>query len=135
MQFSYYCNVKSLFNVFLATILIISSIGVSFSKHYCMGRLVEVSMGHDKHSCEGMMGLETESGCCEDSLEQFILEDEFQNVSFDTDLHGIFFELRTIELNDLLPANNLSSSHKLIFKTVRPPGSPPIYVSVESFLL
>ena len=73
----------------LALLLMVSTMGITLNKHYCMGRLAEVSILHKAENCAEKMGFEKGTpcpmDCCHDTEEHFEV-DNYQFVSFQFDL-------------------------------------------------
>ncbi len=62
---------KKLSHIILASFLLISTVGVVVSKHYCSGSFVSVSLFHEAKSCCG------DSDCCHNEDQFFKVNDDF----------------------------------------------------------
>jgi len=62
---------KKLSHIFLSTLLLISTMGVVISKHYCGGSFVSTSVFHEAKSCCG------DSDCCHNEDSFFRVKDDF----------------------------------------------------------
>jgi hypothetical protein len=75
---------KSLISIFLLVFYTAFSLGVQVNKHYCMGKLSEVSffVGKGKCACGETT---TPKHCCEDESQIFQIDDEQQKIAFSFD--------------------------------------------------
>ncbi|MFY0686605.1 MAG: hypothetical protein JXQ90_05550 [Cyclobacteriaceae bacterium] len=69
--------VKSILNSLLVITLLMSSAGMSLSKHYCLGRLMSVAVNEQADNCTE--GMSEEMPCCEDEVD-LIKTDDFSGV-------------------------------------------------------
>jgi len=81
---------KKIFAIFLALLVIITNLGITFATHYCSGKAVKtaISLGHDDISC-GMAAMDSpcddhsplpavkRSGCCENEFVQLKIADDY----------------------------------------------------------
>lgn len=76
--------------IFLLAILYITlTSGVVVNIHYCMGRLTEVTYGHEgDHACD-KCGMEKKDGCCE--TEQKIIKADSDHLAAKTLTAPVFF--------------------------------------------
>lgn len=109
----------------LALLLMVSTVGITLNKHYCMGRLAEVSILHKADNCAEKMGLEKGTpcpmDCCHDTEEHFEV-DNYQHVSFQFEFDHISLVLLPVnflELDKL--AEQLVPLRKLRFYQYSPP--------------
>lgn len=62
---------KKLSHIILSLLLLVSTMGMAVSKHYCQGDLMSVSLfGKDKHACD--MG-----SCCHDETHIYQVKEDF----------------------------------------------------------
>ncbi|MEM8895525.1 MAG: hypothetical protein AAGC88_13170 [Bacteroidota bacterium] len=71
--------------LFLTALLLFATVGVTISKHYCVGRLMSIEINDHTHGCEGEG--EEKMPCCEDTTEELRLE-QIQKTTFDLDILG-----------------------------------------------
>jgi len=62
---------KKFSHIILSTLLMVSTMGVAISKHYCSGTFVSTSVFHEAKSCCG------DSDCCHNEDQLFKLKDDF----------------------------------------------------------
>ncbi|QGY44511.1 hypothetical protein GM418_12825 [Maribellus comscasis] len=94
---------KKAVHIVLASLLLVSTVGMAVSKHYCRGDLVSVSFFHEAHSCCSM------AGCCQNENHFYKVKDDFSSPAVlavpllaEIDILGQqFFQIET-----LLPENN-----------------------------
>ena len=94
---------KKALSIFLSLLILISSTGITFSTHFCMGRAVhnELSIGMDKLSC-GMMdeseSCDSNSGdqhlmapsCCDNEFLSIQIQDDYQKISNEISINAEF---------------------------------------------
>ena len=123
---------RQLAHISLALLLLTATTGVAISKHYCMNRLLSMSIGENEKSCCNMAEA---MGCCHNETEQLQLEDEF-STSHSFDLPDVELAiLYTVTSFEII--NNLQSHYNTPRPTDHspPPIEPDIYLQVQSFLL
>ena len=64
---------KKISHIILASLLLISTMGVAVSKHYCSGSFVSFSVFHEAKSCCG------DSDCCHNEDLFFKVKDDFSS--------------------------------------------------------
>jgi hypothetical protein len=93
---------KSILSYFLIGSLIVATMGITFSKHYCMGRLKDVAVFAHSKSCMP----ETEDclpDCCQDVTEKWQLTD-LENVKNDVTLKQVDYTFLINGFNPLFIA-------------------------------
>ena len=65
---------RKITHILIATLLLITTMGFSVSKHYCGTSLIEISINSVAEPCCG--DVET-SGCCHDETEYFQFDEDF----------------------------------------------------------
>ena len=63
---------KNLTHIILSFVLLVSTTGVTISKHYCCDRLISVSFYSEADPC-----CDDEGGCCDNKTETYQVEDDF----------------------------------------------------------
>ncbi|MCR9181299.1 MAG: hypothetical protein NXH73_00080 [Flavobacteriaceae bacterium] len=89
---------KNLVSIFLSTLLLLSSAGVTYGQHYCGGQVVaDALMIGEKHlSCSGYATPSGEKNamespaCCENVYHQVVTDDNYASSSFDLNLNQTF---------------------------------------------
>ena len=73
--------------VALAFLLVVSTTGITISKHFCMGELQEVSFYGEVDTCFEKMGMSKENtmDCCEKTVEEY-KADELPKISVNINL-------------------------------------------------
>jgi hypothetical protein len=94
---------KKLFVAILAILYMGTSTGVTVELHYCMGKLVEWTLGHNDNSLCGNCGMEKKSGsasgCCKDEYKQLKIDkDQKRSVNI-FQLNETLTEATPINLN------------------------------------
>ena len=69
--------VKKVLHIVLSMLLLLATTGVSISKHYCMGRLMEVKLSQDKPAFCCLSDESDEAGCCEGESEFINLDEDY----------------------------------------------------------
>ncbi|MEQ9288249.1 MAG: hypothetical protein RIG77_15135 [Cyclobacteriaceae bacterium] len=125
---------KKLLNISLSFIIMMSTIGITISRHYCGEMLMAKSVILQADPC--CDGTEMPEGCCHDESDSFSIEDDFHpsKIAVNQKLVAVawfvfdqLFEL-SIDQDTSLALGELKES---------PPPIPetPIYLQVESFLI
>ena len=115
---------KKLSHIVLSTLLLLSTIGLAVSRHYCGEKLVEISLTGEVGSCCDM-----QSNCCHDESQTFQLDQDYpvpvvmNHVDY---FVFVIFEIQTF-LTDFQQTTNLTSN---LFEVSE---SPPIK-EVSQFL-
>jgi len=69
---------KKLSHIILSLLLLVTTMGMAVSKHYCQGDLMSVSLfGQDKHACD--MG-----SCCHNETHIYQVKDDFSAPTIST---------------------------------------------------
>ena len=109
---------RIIINSIFSLILLITTSGFTISEHYCVDRLVSVSIDLKPESCCDMEG-----GCCHTKVEYFKLEELVILSSFDFTFKNEVIEDLSLANNVLFNINileNVSNGH--IFITESPPA-------------
>lgn len=133
-------KLRTYFTPVLAMLLMVSSAGVTLNKHYCMGRLAEVSLFHKADNCAEKMGFEKGTpcpmDCCHDTSQHFEVDD-YQLVTFQFDLDPtprFILPIRFFELDEI--SEQQLPVRKLKYYQYSPPLiSQDLPVLHESFLI
>ncbi len=64
---------KAFSHIILSMVLLVSTIGMTVSKHYCGGEIVSVSVFHEADSCCDM------KGCCQNENHTYQVKDDFSS--------------------------------------------------------
>jgi hypothetical protein len=113
---------KKLLAAILAILYLSTSIGATIKIHYCMGKLVEWSLGHNKNDKCGKCGMEYENdnsdnGCCKNEFKQIkldkdqkIVQNSFQLTLFSAIVLTPFFigfrDVITLSITEKYPHSN-----------------------------
>jgi len=109
---------KKFITAILAILYISTSTGATVYMHYCMGKLADWGLGHNKSSTCGKCGMEKNNGCCKDEhkfiknetdqkvVESFIQLMEFAGVAL---LPG-YAELSLLHISSVSEENPASNS-------------------------
>ncbi len=123
--------------IFLAGLLMLSTVGVTLNKHYCMGRLKNVAVFEEAKSCAEKMGMEEDcpKNCCDDESHELRIK-ELNKATFDVDLTPDLKLVATITLF----VHSLGAESSLIetpdYTYYKPPLiEQDIPILVQSFLI
>jgi hypothetical protein len=136
--------VKKAASIFLSLLILVSSMGISFSTHYCMGRAVEseLMIGMHELSC-GMMDMDASCetagvnimapGCCDNEFLSIDIEDDYQVVKTEISLEAKFLFAFTYTFL----FNQLQNTEPIVAHTdLHPPPLEQDYQSMyQAFLL
>jgi len=91
---------KKFSHIILSVLLLVSTMGLAISKHYCGGSLISTSFFHEAESCCG------DSDCCQNEPNFYQVDDDFSLASIseiplvtEVDLMGFTFILKTVNEN------------------------------------
>ena len=123
-----------LLHIIISCLLLVSTTGISVSKHICGDRIHDLAIYHQAENCLGAHGMDM-NGCCEDENINYKITDEFQQE---------FSLISSIDLKVLyiIPVLfNISfenrNHNKFFFNFKSPPIADPgeILIKVQQFLL
>lgn len=125
-------EMRRLSHIFLSLILVVSTMGMTISKHYCGDMLLKTAINKQVETCSDKM--EMPEGCCHEETQNFVLEDEYQLQNFQLKLVDLPL-LYAITFYELVLNNaELDTPEYTQFNSLALTG-PPIYLRVESLLL
>lgn len=107
---------RKIAHIISAFILLVSTMGLTVSKHYCCSRLVEVSINMEAKKCCDAVGT---SDCCHDETMHYQLDDEF--TSYD---HSPSIEVAELAIafdSSLIDSQNETKFQDLCIETAPPP--------------
>lgn len=125
---------KKIFHIGLSLLLLISTAGLSVSKHICGDNVHDIAILQPASNCHGEADMEM-NGCCEDETEHFKVDDDFQQessleINYSADL--LLFVTHFLEINYNTQKNYLISYANY----ESPPDSgTDILIRIQSFLL
>ncbi|MGK7397952.1 MAG: HYC_CC_PP family protein [Candidatus Cyclobacteriaceae bacterium M3_2C_046] len=125
---------KNLLHVWMAILLVVSTAGISVSKHMCGERLHDLAIMHEAENCFGGHGMDL-PGCCTNEVENHRVTDDFQFestrlISFHL---GPVLALLKTDFQQLI-IENTSPQFFAQFKSP-PLADPERYIRTQSFLL
>ena len=114
--------------------MILSTVGVNITKHYCGGIVSDVYFSYQTEHCGGGMD---DMGCCMNEHDRYVLDNDYQYFSFSYDFTQAPVELRIqyLELEKLVALQADTDRPDIYFKAAPPTSWPDIYTRVQSFLL
>jgi hypothetical protein len=68
---------KKIFHIWLSLLLLISTAGLSVSRHICGDTVMEIAILQQASHCHGEMPMEND-GCCDNQTELYQVDDDFQ---------------------------------------------------------
>ena len=133
-------QMKNIITVILAILYLSTSMGATLHMHYCMGKLADWGLVHDKSKTCGECGMEKsdaqDSGCCKDEhklikndSDQKINETSFQLMEvMALAPHPVHIELSLVQISSVTEENPLSNA---------PPrsSSVAVYILKRTFLI
>lgn len=128
---------KQIGNTLLIVILLMATTGVTMHKHYCMGRLKNVSFNEHAQSCMKLAGIDDSCpmDCCKDTSESFKIDDlqiAGYDISLQTNYHLLWQNSFNLEIPELLALDIIRVNQ---FQYKPPLIVRDIPVQVQSFLL
>ena len=125
---------KKLLSIALTLLLLVSTIGITVSRHYCESFLIETSlMASIGDACDSDMPMDDDS--CSDDHQHYSVNSPLLLVPFNFDFSpSIEWATAPVVLVINIELKNLSSSN-FYADLYPPPSEPDIYTKVQSFLL
>ncbi|MGI9542953.1 MAG: HYC_CC_PP family protein [Cyclobacteriaceae bacterium] len=125
-------EMRRLSHIFLSLILVVSTMGMTISKHYCGDMLLKTAINKQVETCSDKMAMP--EGCCHEESQSFVVEDDYQLESFQ--LKSIDLPLLYVITYYELALNKVDQGAHghAQFNPLTLTG-PPIYLQVESLLL
>lgn len=125
---------RNLFNYFVLLLFLAASVGISVNKHYCKGRLAQVSFWESIDPCceKETEGNQYCSGCCSDEVILLSIEDNFQKKHFE----GPLVQWSTIKQ----PRIDSYQSEESLLREIQSDRAPPeatqkLYILYQSLKL
>lgn len=116
-------------------LLLLSTTGVTISKHYCGDILKNIAINTEpEHCCEED---EMPMGCCHDEAQHYSLDDDLRLQQYDLKLDPPSIAYLISYCTVLVETHNddFENQHlNFVFKSP-PRAEPDIYISVQSFLI
>jgi len=122
-------------HVSLAVLLVISTMGVTVEKHYCMGKLKSMAIFQQADNCFGGTS-KMQMPCCEDVHEELKVGD-LNGFSFDFKLSPQQYQLILVSFPTWMTELNLSNEKEylLFHESPPPPLTVEIIISQQVFLI
>lgn len=132
-------------SIFLASLILVTGVGISFNTHYCGGKIHTTSIGilnlnelscgmenGDEASCENTLN-SVSADCCKNHIQLFQLEDEFNLPTFTLNINFDFVFTPAV----LFTPVDLPTSAEILnrFKYKPPLIDYDIPVLIQSFLI
>ncbi|MEN8248132.1 MAG: hypothetical protein ABFS32_04315 [Bacteroidota bacterium] len=120
--------------LFLTALLLVSTVGVTVSRHYCGSILIDTSfIPHIEDACDPDMPMDPED--CSDDLQSYSVDSPKMQLDKNVDIKPAYrwIEIEETLFVELLP--NQIITYKYYAGISPPPSEPNIYISVQSFLL
>jgi hypothetical protein len=115
---------KKISHIVFSVLLLVSTMGMIISKHYCGGSLISTSVFNEAESCCG------ESDCCSNETDFYQVDEDYSLVAYseipitsEVDLIG--FALLVDSFDELM----IGEEH--IFITAESPPPPPIHLTLS----
>jgi len=124
---------KKSFSILLSFLLLLSTVGISVSRHYCGDILKNSAILSPVDWCDDM---EMPTDCCHDEIDHYELQDDFQTTEISFDLNQGFALISFYQVSFI---DNISDSEDIKYSQLEPPSPPQveenIYIQVQSFLI
>ena len=125
---------KKLLSIALTLLLLVSTIGVTVSRHYCESYLISTSlMASIEDACDADMPMDAVS--CSDDHQHYSVDSPLSLLTLNFDLSpsvewvsAQVMLLNNVSLKDFTTPKYYADIHP-------PPAEPNIYIKVQSFLL
>ena len=125
---------KKLLSISFASLLLVSTIGITVHKHYCDSTLVETSiLPHGDDACDADMPMDHNT--CEDRHDVYSVDSPLVLVAVGLDLAPAVAWVKIFRTSVTYSTINTSINSKLYADLPPPPSEPNIYTRVQSFLL
>ena len=118
--------------------MVLSTVGVTVTKHYCGSSVSDISFTYKTEHCGGMsmegMG---DMGCCHNEHDRYVIDSDFQfqAFSFDFTQNPVELPVQFLEMEKLLSLQEVAEDPTWPAKAPPPTSWPDIYTRVQSFLL
>jgi hypothetical protein len=125
---------KKISSISLALLLLIATVGVTISRHYCDSILVDTSfISPIADACDMDMPMDADD--CEDDHQHFNVDSPLVLLSLNYDLAPSFTWIKNLQIISIkdFSANHFTS--KFLADISPPPPEPDIYTRVQAFLL
>ena len=141
--FLYICLVKAIISIVLSSLILLSSSGLAYAKHYCgsFEMLAKVTLGEESLSCGMTMQVdacgdekEESHSCCSNKYLKVNTDDHFNKVAFEYDFQGewIFIPVETLEFQDV----SFIPEKVIVHNYYRPPPlERDLQILYETFLI
>ena len=135
---------KQSLSIIVVIIFLTGTVGFNLSTHFCGGKISDQSIGisaadlscgmenESTNSCASE-GQEVRDACCDNSLQSFLITDEFKTQTEQIDLKKPYSLAFTLVYFDLVPFETPLFSNKRNFNP--PPLIRDIPVYIQSFLI
>jgi hypothetical protein len=126
---------RNFLHIALSFILLVATTGLSFSYHYCMGRLKEISLKQDKTPCCPLS--ESSSDCCDHETVTLTVDDDFSlSHKFESPGAKLIFLFQLADFIDFNFALPHISGQNLFHLANGPPlHSEPIFIQFRSIIV
>jgi len=125
---------KKIFSISLALLLLVATIGVTISRHYCGSILVDTSFVTPiADACDMDMPMDADD--CEDDHQNFNVDSPLVLLSLNYDLAPTFDWFENIQIVLIKDFSDNQLTSKFLADISPPPSEPDIYTRVQAFLL
>ena len=125
---------KKTASISLALLLMVATIGVTVSRHYCGSILVNTSfVPQIADACDIDMPMDADD--CEDDHQHYNVDSPLQLLSLNYDLAPSFAWVKDLPVLIIKKSSENQFTTKFLADISPPPSEPDIYASVQAFLL
>ncbi len=118
---------RKIAHIILGMLILISSMGMTVSRHYCGNTLKDISIISETKPCCDDVG---EEGCCRNETERFELEEDFVPSNVSLEFKAINFDFLLAIVPDILV--NIVEKPANTFKVFSPPPPPKLLVFLSN---
>jgi hypothetical protein len=125
---------RKILSITLALLLLMSTIGITIHKHYCMSTLVATSLIPSvEDACDSDMPMDKDT--CKDDHQHYGVDDPLLLLSLTFDLAPSVEWIENLQILAVQDHKDNLFTSKFLADISPPPSEPDIYSKVQSFLL
>ena len=125
---------KKISGISLALLLLVATIGVTVSRHYCGSILVDTSfLSPIADACDMDMPMDADD--CEDDHQHFNVDSPLVLLSLNYDIAPSFTWIENLQIVLIKDFSDNQFTSKFLADISPPPSEPDIYSRVQAFLL
>ena len=125
---------KKFGSILILALMMVTTVGITVTKHYCGDMVSDIYITYQSEHCGG--GME-DMGCCHNEQDRYVIDSDFQFLSFSFDFTQVPVDLHVqyLELGKILSLQQATDDQVWPDDSPPPTPWPDIYTRVQSFLL